>query len=427
MVSTDRGPRGALPRLAVRYHPQAVAPLRVIAKGQGSWRTIWVVDRAVAGTDSSLQLLRRLGEVVDVTGKGPGDAARALAELAPDGIVALSDDQLESTALVAAEMGLPFHTAETALRLNDKSAQRAALQAAGIPVPGNRAVRIPCGESLLRDVLDSVRFPAVLKPQSGAASRDTYRVADSSALREALHAVEERSGGADVDLIIEEYLPDGWPRRARPVADYVSVESVAGVDGICPVAVTGKLPLAEAFRETGNFVPSTLQEPLLAQVLDLAERAVRALGVRVGGLHTEIKLTSAGPRVIEVNGRLGGGGIPVAVERATGCSLLRAVADAAFGRPVSAGGPLPAEGVAFSFFVQPPTSARALASVAGLTEASQVTGVRDITLNRRPGDLLDWRDGSQSYVVAVHGLAASHDHVQDIIGRVRRTLRVVYA
>ena len=41
-------------------------------------------------------------------------------------------------------------------------------------------------------------------------------------------------------------------------------------------------------------------------MLDIASMAIKALGVRVGFLHTEIKLTPDGPRIIEVNGRLGG-------------------------------------------------------------------------------------------------------------------------
>ena len=59
--------------------------------------------------------------------------------------------------------------------------------------------------------------------------------------------------------------------------------------------------------------------------MELAERAARALGVDVGCLHTEIKLTIDGPRVIEVNGRLGGG-IPEMLELASGVSLFNVAA-----------------------------------------------------------------------------------------------------
>ena len=57
-------------------------------------------------------------------------------------------------------------------------------------------------------------------------------------------------------------------------------------------------------------------------MLDLATAALRALGVRTGGFHTEIKLTPDGPRVIEVNGRLGGG-VPEMLLQASGESLMR--------------------------------------------------------------------------------------------------------
>jgi len=59
-------------------------------------------------------------------------------------------------------------------------------------------------------------------------------------------------------------------------------------------------------------------------VPDLATAATKALRVRTGFLHTEIKVTPSGPRVIEVNGRLGGG-LPNLLQQAAGFDLLRAL------------------------------------------------------------------------------------------------------
>lgn len=110
------------------------------------------------------------------------------------------------------------------------------------------------------------------------------------------------STGPEPALIVEEYLPG---RDDQPLGDYVAVE--CAVDGgVVALAVTGKLRLLPPFRETGQFWPARLPADEREEIIDLAVAALEALDVRTGLAHVEIKLTPAGPRVIEVNGRLGG-------------------------------------------------------------------------------------------------------------------------
>jgi len=121
-------------------------------------------------------------------------------------------------------------------------------------------------------------------------------------------------------MFIEQYLP-ARDRAERAFADYVSVESLVAYGEISHLAVTGRFPLARPFRETGMFIPADLPQAQQAVVLEVATAALRALGVQTGCFHTEIKLTPSGPRVIEVNGRLGGG-VPDMLFQASGVSLL---------------------------------------------------------------------------------------------------------
>jgi hypothetical protein len=87
------------------------------------------------------------------------------------------------------------------------------------------------------------------------------------------------------------------------------------------------------FEEVGHTVDGA--DPLLA---DPAVRRVLvdahvALGFTDGATHTELKLTPAGPRLIEVNGRLGGDLIPYLGLRATGIDPGLAAAAVACGLP----------------------------------------------------------------------------------------------
>ena len=95
------------------------------------------------------------------------------------------------------------------------------------------------------------------------------------------------------------------------------------------MAITGRFPLAPPFRETGFFIPATLGAEQKARVLDLAGQTLRALGVEHGAAHTEIKLTAEGLRVIEVNGRIGGG-VPEMLQLAAGVDIVKLTMRAAF-------------------------------------------------------------------------------------------------
>lgn len=134
-----------------------------------------------------------------------------------------------------------------------------------------------------------MRLPAVLKPVRGEGSRDTYLVTDETT---GLQAVTEWFEHHDRPLTLEEYLRG---RDEKPFGDYVSVESAVCHGVVSTIAVTGKYPLLDPFREPGQFWPSHLPTAEQNEIADLAARAVQALGVRTETMHTEIKLTTDGP------------------------------------------------------------------------------------------------------------------------------------
>ena len=159
--------------------------------------------------------------------------------------------------------------------------------------------------------------------------------------------------------------------------------------------------------------------------MELAERAARALGVDVGCLHTEIKLTIDGPRVIEVNGRLGGG-IPEMLELASGVSLFNVAARVAVGEQISLGR-LPCDRVAYLFYMQAPYEAAKLNSLDGLDRVRALDGVDTIFLNRQPGDSVDWRDGNHGYLYSVLGVAEDHDAMRGLHQTIGDTVDVDFS
>jgi biotin carboxylase len=84
----------------------------------------------------------------------------------------------------------------------------------------------------------------------------------------------------DVDLLLE----DGAVRHAR------------ATDDLDPCGL----------RDVRRAAPSGLDDAAEAELVAHAAACVRALGFRRGAFNVEVKRTSQGPRMIEVNGRLGG-------------------------------------------------------------------------------------------------------------------------
>jgi biotin carboxylase len=401
-------------RLAFVYHPRSFATMAISRAAEGVCDLIWVIDRERGETAMMERLLRRIGEVVDVTGLSPRAAADRVAAARPDGILALHDSLLPWTADVAEHLGLPFHSPATARRLSDKRAQREALAAAGIAVP--RCLPVPpAGDRVaLQALLGAATFPAVLKPRVSDSSRNTLLVRDRRELRAALDDVARHAPADRGALQLEEYLRDrpGAP-TGDAFAEYVSVESVVLGGAVTHLAVTGRFPLAPPFRETGLFIPAALPDDERAAVLDLAADAAVALGARRGVLHTEIKLTPDGPRVIEVNGRIGGD-VPEMLRAAAGLELMPIALCAALGTQ-EAVAPLPrTRGVAFTLLRQLAQEHDRLAAVDGLDGLRALPGVHQVTLNRGPGSGVDWRAGTDEAIFTVHGLAADHDALLEI-------------
>ncbi|MGD1057289.1 MAG: ATP-grasp domain-containing protein [Solirubrobacteraceae bacterium] len=423
---------GERPRLAFVYHPRSFGTMAIAEAAEGICELIWVLDTSDPEIVSMSRLLRRLGEVVDVAGSSIEDAAAAIAATRPDGILALADSLLLWTARVAAQLDLPFISPQVAERLTDKHAQRLALQQAGVPVPGFWPIPDPDQEADAWAAFEhAARFPAVLKPRRGEGSRDVVRVESLQELRAQLAeaasaAASEATDGAapaDDELVLEEYLRDRPEAAGQPFADYVSVESVVSGGHVSHLAITGRFPPAEPFRETGFFIPCAFDEDQCAAIAEMATAAVEAMGLHAGVLHTEVKLTPDGPRVIEVNGRIGGG-VPEMLLDATGVELLPIAIRVALGESIVFDAMPACIQIGYLLYVQAPLAMHTIRAVEGLDELRARSGVEEVVLNRGPGRSVDWRAGNHGHVFSVRGAVASHELLRSIEQHATREVQI---
>jgi biotin carboxylase len=408
--------------LAYVYHPRSFATLSLSEAARGLCTLLWIVDSSNDEQASMQRLLRRLGTVVDIKDLGMEDAAAAIARFEPDGILTLADDNLRLCSELASRLGQRFYSPETTLRLTDKHLQREALERAGLAVPRSWVISPTDYQTTWLNIESQIRYPAVLKPRRGEASRDTVLVNSSPELGA---LIEEHLAHGEREFVIEEFIPDALPGAAgEGFAGYVSVESFM-VDGtVVHLAINGRLPQAFPFRETGFFIPSALDDEVARTVLDVAAAAIRAMEVTIGCFHTEIKLTPDGPVVIEVNGRIGGG-VPEMLVAATGVDFLKIAMSLALGDEVETDDLPPADRVAYLFYVHAPTEMRRILAVDGLDELRAMDGVDEVVLNRGPGQTVDWREGNHGHVFSVFGTAADHDGVRLIDQANRSVVTIV--
>jgi len=387
--------------------------MAIAEAAEGICELIWILDTSEPEISSMARLLRRLGDVVDVAEMSLEAAAAAIADSRPDGILALADSLLLWTAQVAALLELKFMSPEVAERLTDKYAQRMALQQAGLPVPGFWPIPHDEDKDAWIALEQAASFPAVLKPRRGEGSRDVVRVQSMQELRAKVAQTPSAPGSAGAELVLEEYLQDRPGSAQHHFADYVSVESVVSAGQISHLAITGRFPPAEPFRETGFFIPCAFEQDERVAIAEVASGAVGAVGVRDGALHTEVKMTPEGPRVIELNGRIGGG-VPEMLADATGVELLPIALRVALGESIVFDSmPLCAQ-IGYLLYVQAPSSMTMISAVDGLEELRALPGVEEVTLNRGPGRAVDWRSGNHGHVFSVRGAAASHEMLRSI-------------
>lgn len=404
--------------LLVTYDYGSLSPVRLAeAAEQNDCDVVFVVT----GSDHAREMtpaLEMVGTVVETTALGDAETVAALEPFEPAGIVTFSEGMIAPTARLAHLLELPYHSLHDVGAITRKDLQRKRLAEQGVEsVRFHEVTRV----EEVGAALDRVGLPAIVKPTTGAASRHTVSVTSEAQCAAAVARILDSTASPPRAAIVEELLV-GRPVDA-PWGDYLAVDCVADGEEVRPLFVTSKFALAEPYRERGGYgQASTVPAAEMRSAQDLACRAVGALGIRTGIADVELKLTPAGPRVIEVNGRLGGWVDDLAVRSATADPADTAVR-AALGRPPAA--PPPArsdDAVAFHYLVMPPVTAHRVREVReGLFKLRERPEVERVSITTRPGASADWRHGTDGGVAAVLGTAATHDRLADLVAEIECT------
>ncbi|WP_404955603.1 acetyl-CoA carboxylase biotin carboxylase subunit family protein [Streptomyces sp. 147326] len=415
-----------LPVLLAVYGRGAATALGVLTTARRRCTVVFFGDRSDPKVAADLARLPEGTAVVDTAGLSEAQLCDRAAEFEPSGVITFNDSLLRSAAAIAERCGLPFHDRRTVEVLVDKFRQRAALAAAGVQTTVCRRIRSAAD---LGPALAATGVPAVLKPCSGAGSVNTCMVRNSEELARWYAEFTGASQFPD-DYVLEEYLVGDPTVIGEFWGDYVSVESLVTDGRIHTVAVTGKLPLAFPFRETGYFIPALLPDGLTEQVLRLEQQALRALGICDGVTHTEIKFTPHGPRLIEVNGRLGGHVADI-LNRAAGVDLLDLTIGLALGDcdPPKVVLDLGADcrGVAFQYFLSPPSDGLAPGGDELIDDLYGIPGVDLVDARIDRSWRADWKAGTEWLLGTVYGSADGFAELRATVEAVHRRMKTFWS
>lgn len=209
-----------------------------------------------------------------------------------------------------------------------KAATREALVANGIPTPRYHKIT---GLSDIQTACAHVGFPAVLKPVSGVFSVGVVNVRNEaevcSAVQQAL-SLDESSLETNLktpnlvrlvnksghhEMILEQFL-DG------PEFD---VDILFDNGEAVYERVTDNWAFEPPWcQDCGLQGPSRFPRRRQQELVEMAVRCAKAVGAVDGVVHAELRYTSDGPRLIEVNARMGGAAIFDLHQRVWGVDLV---------------------------------------------------------------------------------------------------------
>jgi biotin carboxylase len=295
----------ALARIAARYQLVLISPEPV------TWEVPYVIDHVTVDPADS-------GAFVDA-------ALRIAAAHPVAGVFTFDEWCVEKAAHIGQLLDLPQCSPEAAVRCRDKWASREALRDGGVPSAISELVH---SASEAESAARRIGYPVVVKPQAMSASFGVTRVSGpagvAAAFDRAFGSKPKRAWEHHQGVLVEEFL-DG---------DEISVDSAA-VGGLVdsPVFAKKVLGYPPSFEAVGHIVAAP--EKITADpdaVRKVVRAAHEALAVSGTVTHTELRLTAEGPRIVELNGRPGGGLIAELSLLATGIDIALASADVAAGR-----------------------------------------------------------------------------------------------
>lgn len=207
---------------------------------------------------------------------------------------------------LAAALGARGTSAEAVATACDKAACRRAMREAGLP-----SVRFGVARTETEAAAAAARigYPLIIKPVRGVAKSLTAIARTHADVRRYFVELSEASAALQDGLAT--HLDDRYLLEEYAVGQQYAVEVAANGGGTVALVSSAQKKSAQTdILEMGYTVPSGLGPQEQRELGAYAESVCSTIGLDLGIFHVEVILTARGPRLVEVNPRIAGGGLP---------------------------------------------------------------------------------------------------------------------
>jgi biotin carboxylase len=347
-------------------------------------------------------------------------AIEELAALRPlDAIVAVDDTGQALAAQASAALGIPSNPSESVVSAQNKRVFREICHSAGLPTPWFRELSLTENP---RDISKTLRFPCVIKPLHLSASQGVIRAGNPGEFEAAFERVKAILTRAEVvqrapdlarRLLVEAYL-EGTEVALEGLVIEGEFRLLAFFDKPDPLE-------GPFFQETIYVTPSRQSWETQARAVEAVQKAVRALGLRVGPVHAEVRIHQGRATVLDFAPRSIGGHCGRALRFGHGLTLEELILVQALGLdPGETQRERPAAGV----LMVPIPRAGILREVAGTGEARAIAGVVEVEILIPPGQWVEPPPEGDRYLGFVFARAGTPDKVETALRMAGNSLQV---
>ena len=292
-----------------------------------------------------------------------------------DAVVGVDDDTTILTTMAAIELSLPHNTIESAYATRNKHRLRKILTESGLSAPWFKLLSVNENPEKIANRID---YPCVLKPLSLSASRGVIRANAPAQFREAFHRVvsilqslseEDEHHAKEEHLLVEGFIP----------GTEVALEGILVRGELKVLAIFDKPDPLDGpfFEETLYITPSRLPLNVQQEIASCTGGAAKALGLREGPVHAELRINNGCVWMLEIAPRSIGGLCARTLRFGTGISLEKLIIRHAIGQDVNT---FEREGKAAGVMMIPIPRAGILREVSGQEQASAVEGIEEVTI-----------------------------------------------
>ncbi|KAF0824284.1 ATP-grasp domain-containing protein [Cytobacillus firmus] len=221
-------------------------------------------------------------------------------------ILPMSDLTVELASLLNEKLGLKGLNSQISLITRNKARLREKMSKFNLNIP-----RFFEGDkhslALAKKFGQEIGYPLVIKPVDSAGSMGVYRCENEQEL-EFFFGTIFKSVNTN-HIIVEEFIE----------GPEISVETISQNGNIIFMSLTEKVKMDDVnFVEAGHITPCDIAVEQVEVVRNEVKRLLNIVGLRDGISHTELKLTSNGPYIIEMGSRAAGAYLPDLIELAYG-------------------------------------------------------------------------------------------------------------